>query len=105
MKLILITGIILLVSFTLNAQWTRTSGPYGGTVNSLASSGHYLFAGTETGIYRSPSSIINWSLLGNHAPASAVHSIIVSDQTIFAGCYEKGIYLSSDTGITWKQIN
>jgi len=51
----------LAVSVTAHGQWMQCPGPYGGSLNALASDGYGLFAGTyQGGFYVTTNSCANW---------------------------------------------
>jgi Secretion system C-terminal sorting domain len=78
------------LGYTLSPIWTR------GSVNALASYGHYLFAGTDSGVYLSSDSGGSWRRVSEgmgggtfsyalHFPA--VKLLAVLDTTLWAGVY------------------
>jgi hypothetical protein len=78
-------------------------------VQSIGEDGAYLYAGTESGIYRSPSGADSWSNINGMLTASSTvyankfYSIGGSIMAVFAGSISQGggIYRSSNFGNTW----
>jgi photosystem II stability/assembly factor-like uncharacterized protein len=87
--------------------WQQTNGPGGGTVNSLTqNSKGYIFAATDSGVYRSIDNGDNWTLLNNGLPPTRIKNIATNnDGHIFAGISSKGVFRSTDNGDTWVKIN
>jgi ligand-binding sensor domain-containing protein len=76
-------------------------------VPSLAtnSAGH-VFAGTDTGVYRTTDNGGNWSLVGVPGIRFGSKTIgIDSTGRIFAGTYGSGVYRSTDNGASWNAVN
>jgi hypothetical protein len=90
----------------------NTGLPMSGTnwfVQSIGEDGAYLYAGTESGIYRSASGADSWSNINGTLTASSTvyankfYSIGGSIMAVFAGSISQGggIYRSSNFGNTW----
>jgi len=67
----------------------------------------HVFAGTEEGIYRSPSGGRGWKR--SDAPDAAYQSIAISpafhrDGLVLAGTEEQGLWRSSDSGLTFSLV-
>jgi len=62
---------------------------------------HYIFVGTNKGIYRSPKSVFNWSAKNTGLPQGKVSAIFSNDTVLFIALNNK-LYESSDQGETWK---
>ncbi len=102
----------LLLTFASNAsgQWVQT-GPYGGDFLALAANGTNLFAGGDSGVYRSTDNGNSWKMLPG-SPIGAVN-FAVSGSNLFAGTVsgwnqfvpENGLYLSKDSGTTWTAVD
>lgn len=74
-------------------------------VQSLASSNNYIFAGggiSSSGVYISSDNGENWSIATNSPAATAILTI---GPNIIAGSFGEGVWLSTNYGNTWNQIN
>lgn len=97
----------LIVSFTLlyfqstQAQWTQANGPFGGDVYSLATSGTYLFAGTNEGVYLSTNNGTSWTAVNSGLTNLNVQYLAVSGTNLFAGTLGGGVFLSINNGTSW----
>ncbi len=71
-------------------------------INSLATAGNYIFAGTRGGLYRSSNAGMNWNSTG----IASVNGnyIAVKGNTLFANRGETGIYKSTNYGLNWIQM-
>ncbi len=81
--------------------WTSTNGPLGGNVYSIAADDSigYIYAGTDSGVFRSTDNGGSWTRVASGLP---VHAVAVgSNGFIYAGTYD-GIYLSTDSGGSWN---
>jgi hypothetical protein len=92
----------------LMAQWVQTDGPEGGNVFCLTSIDTMLFVGTENGVFRSVDNGVSWN------PTTLDSRIVVSlaempngdsGMNLFAGTLLGGVYLSSDNGNSWSDVN
>jgi len=86
-----------------NWEVTQNGFPYpADAVNSLLFFGNYVFAGANSGIYRTNNDKNNiWSRVG--APEKFVYTIIIHGNVIFAGT-NSYVYRSLDSGNTWQHI-
>jgi photosystem II stability/assembly factor-like uncharacterized protein len=71
---------------------------------------HTLFAGTDSGIFRSHTGGRSWRELSFPMDAAPVLSLAVSpafetDGRVYAGTEDSGLWLSDDWGGNWRQIN
>lgn len=83
-----------------NAQWVQTNLP-NITVRSLVqSSNGFLFAGTETGVYRSTDSGENWSVTSLNS--GWIGALAVSNEILYAGS-ENWVFRSINYGLNWIQ--
>ncbi|MEI8134067.1 MAG: T9SS type A sorting domain-containing protein [bacterium] len=100
MKKYLIALVLIgVVSLPLHAQtlsWSQIQGPYAVSVNSFATAGAALYAGTSDGLFVSSNGGDTWAL----KQAAAANDILVVDATIFIGGYS-GVVVSEDNGTTW----
>jgi photosystem II stability/assembly factor-like uncharacterized protein len=93
---------ILILSSTALPQWTRTNGPEGVAISSLANIDGTIYAGTVVnGVYASTDDGINWTARNSGIETIEVRSILSSQGYLFAGTFGGGVYHSSDEGQTW----
>jgi ligand-binding sensor domain-containing protein len=101
--------LIILVTSTLHAQWTQTSGP-SGNVSSLAVSGASLFAGTSGGeVYLSTDNGSSWTKVSSGLSGAWVtYLLAVTNGTggmnLFAGTWD-GVFLSTNSGTNWTKVS
>lgn len=89
----------------IRADWAQNltaDFPAAPKIFAFAAEGPYLFAGFETGIFRSEDGGQHWTLssagLGSFP---AAFSLAVKDGTIFTGTVADGIFKSTDHGNSW----
>lgn len=107
------TGNGILSSLDFGASWIRPSSQFlaGNTIQSLATQGNALFAGTNNkydavhpdGIYRSMDFGETWTLVYETALIN-VFSFCVSGSHIYAAT-DSGVLFSSDSGNNWEPQN
>ncbi len=88
--------------------WTRTSGPYGGSVRAMVfvDGGDLLAATTFNGVYRSQDNGQTWTetsdgLTSPHGGPMA----IAPNGDVFVGTFGAGVYRSTDNGANWAPVN
>lgn len=83
-------------------NWTATS-LNNKSVYSLALNGNYAYAGTGGGVYYSSDSGYNWtrSSLNN----DLIYSLAVSGSVVYAGTELNGVFMSTNNGLNWSQLN
>ncbi|MBK6877714.1 MAG: hypothetical protein IPG99_14995 [Ignavibacteria bacterium] len=83
-------------------NWTATS-LNNKSVYSLAMNGSNAYAGTGGGVYYSRDSGYTWtrSSLNN----DLVYSLAVAGSAVYAGTELNGVFLSTDNGLNWSQLN
>jgi photosystem II stability/assembly factor-like uncharacterized protein len=102
MRTILSFSFVFLFSWSVFAQWTRTNGPEGVAISSLANIEGTIYAGTEVnGMYVSTDDGINWTARNTGIETLEVTSIVSKPGYIFAGTFGGGVYRSTDGGQTW----
>lgn len=82
----------------IHAQWTKTNGPCGGNVYSLAICASNVLAGTENGIFLSTNNGTYWT---NVNDCGEIRSIAVDGNKVFAGTSGNGVYISYNGGLNW----
>lgn len=93
-------------SGALDAQWVQTGilGGGGPNIKSLAATGKYVFAGTDSGVFVSTDEGATWSQSNTGLTDTSVPSLAVNDSEIFAGTHD-GVFYSTDHGATWNPAN
>jgi photosystem II stability/assembly factor-like uncharacterized protein len=87
----------------LDSVFIESIQTYGGlTVNSIASFGNTLLAGTLAGIFRSTDEGATWNDVNNDWTRQQIWSFTKSDSAIFAGGSVFLVFRSTDDGITWN---
>ncbi|HET6402939.1 MAG TPA: hypothetical protein VFH95_16265 [Candidatus Kapabacteria bacterium] len=104
LALTLFTALAAMHADELRAQWVQTNGPYGQPVYCFAVSGMNLFAGTDSGVYRSTDNGISWSAANNGYPVGKVEALFAFGAKLFAGSENTRhtIYRSSNNGMSWE---
>jgi photosystem II stability/assembly factor-like uncharacterized protein len=103
MKKIIFALTILIACSSTFAQWTRTNGPEGVAVSTLANINGTIYAGTEVnGVYASTDDGITWMARNAGIETYGVSSLIKFQGFILAGTFGGGVYRSSDGGVTWS---
>lgn len=70
----------------ISVEWVQTKGSFGGQVYALASSGRYLFAGTNGGgVFLSTNSGTSWTDMSTLQMNNSIISLAVSGSYLFAG--------------------
>lgn len=72
---------------------------------SLAGNGTTIYAGTSSTIFRSVDNGQTWVAGSTGLPGDTVTAIRLINNTIIAGTYSSGIYLSNNGGPTWTPAN
>ena len=82
-------GLAVLFSQTVSAQWVRTNGTRGGYIYSIAvGNTGVLFAGTDSGVFRSTNNGTDWAMVDSGLTDSTVYSIAVTGTGgLYAGTY------------------
>jgi ligand-binding sensor domain-containing protein len=88
------------------AHWTAVdSGLADKVVRAFALSGNNLFAGTEGGIFVSSNNGLSWMVADSSLLNTHVRAFVGSDTNLFAGTSGKGVFRSTDSGMTWTAVN
>ncbi|MCX6141885.1 MAG: choice-of-anchor D domain-containing protein [Ignavibacteriales bacterium] len=90
------------------AQWVQTagpSGPLGCSIQDLAVSGTYLFAGTYggAGVFRSTDNGTNWTLASTGLTNIYIRRLVVNGTNLYAATLG-GVFRSTDNGTTWTAV-
>jgi photosystem II stability/assembly factor-like uncharacterized protein len=108
----ILLAIVMLVDIVpLHAQWVKTSGPVGshslvsGFNNSGAGfPGTTVFAGSDSGVYRSIDTGMSWTEVNTGLTNTTVRTLIATSSGLFAGT-GGGVFRSTNTGSTWVAVN
>jgi len=87
------------------STWTQSynNGIHTTGIMSFAFIGSNIFVGTQNGVFLSTNGGTDFAQV--FQPDSYVSQLAVSDTNIFAGTYDGGIYLTTNQGINWTQVN
>jgi hypothetical protein len=97
--------ILMLLCPAAPAQWVQTSGPPGGNVSALASSGSSLFAAIDQGVFRSTNNGKSWMPVNEGlAQFPGIKCLLVSGTNVFAGT-GNGLFRSTSNGASWTAAN
>jgi len=93
--------LFLYLAFITNncqAQWVQMPGL--GTVLSFAVKGNDLYAGTNSGVYRSTNLGSNWTAVNNGLTAQYIYALSTDGTNLFAGSDK--VFISTDNGGNWS---
>ncbi len=99
MKKLIILILLLSITYSLNAQWTRLNGP--NYISSIAKSGNNIIAGSTYGVYLSTNNGNNWSFTTLNG--QLFNSIVTRGNNVFLGGIYGGLFLSTNNGLNWPQ--
>ena len=92
-----------------NAQWTSANGPSAALVQSFATIGDTVLAGTTDGIFLSTNSGDSWAKSLTGFTHKGVAGLLVNDKKIYAvserGSGVGGIFVSYNYGNSWTALN
>jgi hypothetical protein len=74
-------------------------------INTLASSGTYIFAGTQQGFFLSSNNGSTWIPRNNGMGNLNIKCIMVYGSILFVGSPGGGVYRSTDYGSNWNSVN
>jgi hypothetical protein len=87
------------------ATWV-SAGLLGSSVYSLASNTTYLFAGSDSNVFRSSNKGSDWTKIGSGLPTCwRITALAVNGTNLFAGTNGGGVFLSTDDGTMWNPVN
>jgi len=76
-----------------NAQWVKSSGPAGGYVTSIASSGGISYAGTYGGVFKTTNNGASWFTVNAGLVNPWVSSVAINGSNVFIGHGYSGVSL------------
>ncbi len=104
MKLLFI--LTLLLSFKASfPQWTRVEQLPSTDISSLYHKDNILYAGGKNVIYISKNNGLTWDSTNTIPQLFLVTSIIVYRNELYAAAPHRGVFKSSDRGVTWQGTN
>ncbi|HEY3874110.1 MAG TPA: hypothetical protein VGM92_01420, partial [Candidatus Kapabacteria bacterium] len=87
------------------AQWVQTNGPNGGSFYTFTSSGTNLYAATLDSVFRSTDHGLHWMDTRGTLPAPIlITTLFATGTNIYLGTSDGRIFLSTDSGGSWKKI-
>ncbi len=100
-------GLLLYFLNIARADWVQTNGPSGRSIYALTVTGNTIFAGTDSGVFRSTNNGTQWTAVNNGLPSIApwVLTFAVNGNNIFAGGTGPGVYLSTNNGSSWANTD
>jgi len=81
--------------------WAKTSGPEGGTINTLLVSGANIYSGTrDGGVFRSSDAGSNWTSVNAGLGNPTVNALFDTGTRLLAGTND-GVFFSTNQGQSW----
>jgi len=100
----ILLAVLLLFSVTeAIADWTLTSGVGTRYGNTLYTIGETIFAGTDSGAYRSTNNGLNWTLINNgfHTTTHRAYDFAYNNGKLWCATSNTGPYYSTNNGDLW----
>ena len=99
---------LAIMPFSLNAQWTITSGPVRPTV-CFAKNSNYIFSGTSSaasfnGVYRTSNQGASWASLNSNDVTYSIADVITVGEAVLVA-QSNQIFLSLDNGDNWSSVS
>ena len=98
----------LLISNDFGETWMDASQdlPTEIEVSFLEQKGNEIVMATDNmALFISEKNRTEWKQIGTDLPSKKINALHISDQTIYAGVFRKGIFKSDNNGITWTSLN
>lgn len=84
------------------SQWSRTNGPYGGTVRDIfVTADKTTYAAAPTGIYRRTPDATAWTLINTNIPNGRYRTPMAEHGNVLYIVSTDNIFTSTDSGETW----
>src|SRR3989304_1281009 len=88
------------------SPWTKVSnGLPGKSVIALLVNGTDLFAGTDSGVFKTTNNGTNWISVNDGLTDKHISSLALIGDNLFAGTNGGGVFLSSNNGLSWTTVN
>lgn len=92
----------LFVSSDNGKTWTAANnGLTDPRINALLTLDQNIFAGTASGVFHSSDNGLHWTSVNIGLPEVQVLSLIAADSNIYVGTSGRGVYFSTDYGLSW----
>jgi ligand-binding sensor domain-containing protein len=75
------------------------------TIRVLVVSGNYLFAGTNSGLFRSSDNGTTWTTIENGLTEGNIYALVAIGSDLFVGNLGGGVFHSTDNGDSWTPAN
>jgi photosystem II stability/assembly factor-like uncharacterized protein len=95
-------------SENIGTTWTKVLGlPENAFIYSIKANENDLFAGTDSGVYKSTDGGTTWVLSNTGFTNSDAHAqdFAFTSGAILAGTYSEGVFRSTDRGATWTPVD
>jgi photosystem II stability/assembly factor-like uncharacterized protein len=97
---------IMLNALITSAQWVKTNGPEGISIECFYNYGAVVLCGTYAqGVYRSTNNGSSWTASNQGIQNRRVSCFTNDANYLYAGCFGEGVFRSSDNGLTWQPAN
>lgn len=105
------SALCILATQSIYAQWTQTSGPFGGLMTTLNVSGSNLIAGTYGGVFYSSDNGLHWSDRSDGLTNLRVQALANSGNLLYAVAWNElnytvdEVFRSTDLGLNWTKVS
>jgi hypothetical protein len=104
-KVKLITTLALVLCFQVSfSQWTRVEQLPATDIFNLFRADTVLYAGGRDVVYFSKNNGQSWDSTAHIAGVTTIDAFIVYKNEFYAGCWNKGVFKSSNKGVTWQNM-
>lgn len=102
--ILIIPCLIILLQNSAFTQWEQLSGPVGGRVDCISTSGNNIYLGTFGGVYLSTNNGMNWTNISKGVFNSYIQTIVADNNNLYVGTESNGLYVSTDNGLNWNKM-
>ncbi len=92
---------VLTIATRAGAQWVKADGVRDNGVSAIAVCANYVFAATDSGVFRYSGSGSSWEKVGTGIEDAMPSALITEGDRLFLGSFSGGVFISSDYGVTW----